>query len=145
MLGKPLACGVRRARDLPVSLRVHSLNCGFLQPRLKGVRHRISPWWPAEGVPCRCWLVETQAGLTLVDTGIGLIDIAVPWRRLGLKWLALFETPSNPEATAAYQIRKRGFTPSDVRHIIITHLHSEHTGGSPTFRKPPCTSIRRLS
>jgi len=116
-----------------VALRVHSLNCGFLQPRLESIRHRISPWWPPEGVPCRCWLVETGAGLTLVDTGIGLIDIALPWRRLGPKWLALFETPHNPEATAAHQIRKRGFAISDVRHVIITHLHSEHTGGLSDF------------
>jgi len=116
-----------------VALRVHSLICGFLQPRLEGVRHRISPWWPGEGVPCRCWLVETEHGLLLVDTGIGLIDIAVPWRRLGPRWLALFQTPTNPEATAANQIRQKGFSPSDVRHIILTHLHCEHTGGLADF------------
>ena len=116
-----------------MALRVHTLNCGFLQPRLHAIRQRISPWWPAEGVPCRCWLVETVGGLVLVDTGIGLIDIAVPWRRLGLKWLALFETPTNPENTAAYQIRKQGYALADVRHIVVTHLHSEHTGGLADF------------
>jgi glyoxylase-like metal-dependent hydrolase (beta-lactamase superfamily II) len=52
---------------------------------------------------------------------------------LGLKWLALFETPTNPEATAAHQIRQQGFVPSNVSHIIITHLHSEHTGGLADF------------
>ncbi len=84
-------------------------------------------------MPCRCWLVETASGLVLVDSGIGLIDIAVPWRRLGLRWLALFETPKDPEATAAHQVRKLGFTPSDVRHVILTHAHSEHTGGLSDF------------
>ncbi len=118
---------------ITVALRVHKLNCGYLQPRLTTIRHRLSPWWPTQGVPCRCWLVETEAGLILVDTGIGLIDIAVPWRRLGPRWLALFETPRDPEFTAAEQVRKLGFAHSDVRHIIITHLHSEHTGGLSDF------------
>ena len=68
-----------------------------------------------------------------MDTGFGLIDIAVPWRRLGLRWLALFETPKDPEVTAARQIRKLGFTTSDVRHVILTHAHSEHTGGLSDF------------
>lgn len=118
---------------LTVPLRFHTLDCGFLQPRLKAIRHRVSPWWPPAGVPCRCWLIETDAGLVLVDTGIGLIDIAIPWRQLGLRWLALFETPTNPDATAAEQVRRRGFAIADVRHVIVTHLHSEHTGGLADF------------
>jgi glyoxylase-like metal-dependent hydrolase (beta-lactamase superfamily II) len=126
-------CHCGALQTSPVSLRVHALNCGFLQPRLEGIRHRLSPWWPPEGVPCRCWLIETQSGLILVDTGIGLIDVAIPWRRLGPRWLALFETPKNPDATAVRQIRKLGFAISDVRHVIVTHLHSEHTGGLADF------------
>jgi glyoxylase-like metal-dependent hydrolase (beta-lactamase superfamily II) len=77
--------------------------------------------------------VETPVGLVLVDTGIGLIDIALPWRRLGTQWLMLFESPKDPEATAAHQVRKLGFAHSDVRHIILTHAHSEHTGGLSDF------------
>lgn len=107
--------------------------CGYLQPRLDAVRRRLTKHWPARGVPCRCWLVETPAGLVLVDTGIGLIDIALPWRRLGARWLTLFETPKDPEITAAHQIRKLGFSLSEVRHIVLTHAHAEHTGGLSDF------------
>jgi glyoxylase-like metal-dependent hydrolase (beta-lactamase superfamily II) len=37
--------------------------------------------------------------------------------------------------TAFKQIQKRGYKPGDVRHIIMTHLDLDHTGGLPDFPK----------
>ena len=37
------------------------------------------------------------------------------------------------EETAMHQVEALGFHPEDVRHIVLTHLHCDHTGGLPDF------------
>jgi glyoxylase-like metal-dependent hydrolase (beta-lactamase superfamily II) len=83
-------------------------------------------------VVCHVLLLETNAGLVLVDTGIGLQDIAEP-SRLGLNFLRLAAPRLDPKETAVNQVRARGFQLSDVRHIILTHLDRDHAGGLSDF------------
>ena len=79
-----------------------------------------------------CLLIETEAGLVLVDTGLGLADIQHP-ARLGRRFLFLSQPPLNPDETAVRQIQRLGFSPNDVRHIIVTHLDLDHAGGLSDF------------
>lgn len=37
------------------------------------------------------------------------------------------------EETAAYQVESLGYKRSDVRHIVMTHLHNDHSGGLRDF------------
>jgi glyoxylase-like metal-dependent hydrolase (beta-lactamase superfamily II) len=37
------------------------------------------------------------------------------------------------EETAAYQVEAFGFRQEQVKHIVLTHLHCDHTGGLPDF------------
>jgi len=41
--------------------------------------------------------------------------------------------PLNPAEAAIHQIKKLGFEPEDLRHIVLTHLHFDHAGGLPDF------------
>jgi glyoxylase-like metal-dependent hydrolase (beta-lactamase superfamily II) len=78
---------------------------------------------------CHCLLVETDAGLTLVDAGVGLDDLRHPSLRMQ-RWL----TPVLDEAaTAAAQVVALGHRVEDVRHIVLTHLDSDHVGGVEDF------------
>lgn len=83
---------------------------------------------------CHCLLIETNDGLVLVDTGFGLDDIASPDQRLGRHFQLLARPRLDVEETAARQIVKKGFKPTDVRHIIVTHLDLDHAGGLSDFR-----------
>jgi glyoxylase-like metal-dependent hydrolase (beta-lactamase superfamily II) len=79
-----------------------------------------------------CLLVETNQGLTLVDTGLGLADYSDP------TWFTKFfrvitEMPFDPNEAAINQVRKLGYKPEDVKHIILTHMHFDHCGGLPDF------------
>jgi len=81
---------------------------------------------------CHCLLVEGAEGLVLVDTGFGLADTRNP-RQLGLPFTTVIRPRVDAAETAISQIRLLGFEPSDVRHIVTTHLDLDHSGGLPDF------------
>jgi glyoxylase-like metal-dependent hydrolase (beta-lactamase superfamily II) len=113
-------------------MRVHHLSCGTCCP----VGGRLFDG-TTDGVlghlVCHCLLIETEAGLVLVDTGIGTRDIAAPSERISPFFLALCNVQLDPERTAIAQLRARGFDPADVRHVVITHLDFDHAGGIEDF------------
>lgn len=86
---------------------------------------------PAKMV-CHCLLVESKAGLVLVETGIGQHDME---RRhgLGLGFSLLLRPVYDPFETAVSRVRMLGFDPNDVRHIVVTHLDLDHAGGLADF------------
>ena len=101
-------------------MRVHSLNCGTMLPRVVG------------RLVCHVLLCETDDGLVLVDTGFGTQDLAAPARRLGLARFAL-ALADDPAETALAQVQALGFTAQDVRHVVLTHLDLDHAGGLADF------------
>lgn len=82
---------------------------------------------------CHCLLVETGNRLVLVDTGLGLRDVAAPRDRLSAFFLALLAPDLRAEMTAARQIQALGFRPEDVTDIVLTHLDFDHAGGLDDF------------
>ncbi|MDE3069352.1 MAG: MBL fold metallo-hydrolase [Acidobacteriota bacterium] len=81
---------------------------------------------------CHCLLIEGAEGLILVDTGFGLDDTRRP-RQLGRPFTALVRPRLDGGETAISQLRALGFEPTDVRHILTTHLDLDHAGGLPDF------------
>lgn len=81
---------------------------------------------------CHCLLIEGADGLVLVDTGFGLDDVRNP-RQLGMAFGALVRPRPKAAEAAISQVQALGFQPSDVRHIITTHLDLDHAGGLPDF------------
>ncbi len=77
-------------------------------------------------------LVDTDQGPVLIDTGLGLHDHEAPTRRVRL-FRYFFGIPYAPEVTALRQLESRGISPTNVKHIIQTHLHFDHAGGLPDF------------
>lgn len=39
----------------------------------------------------------------------------------------------DPEESELRQVVRLGYAPQNVRHIVLTHLHRDHTGGLPDF------------
>jgi glyoxylase-like metal-dependent hydrolase (beta-lactamase superfamily II) len=113
-------------------MRIHHLNCGTCCPvggRLfDGYSRGISAH-----LVCHCLLIETNDGLVMIDTGYGNQDVTRPRERLSDFFLALNRPQLRTEETAVAQIRRLGFTPGDVRHIVVTHLDFDHAGGIEDF------------
>ncbi|WP_405455384.1 MBL fold metallo-hydrolase [Streptomyces sp. NBC_00101] len=110
-------------------MEIHHLNCGSvltIEATYDGPK-------PAAAVN-HCLLIETDtAGLVLVETGLGLGDVRDPHGTLGADWVAMAQPALDEEETAVRQIARLGHKPSDVRHIVVTHLDVDHSGGLPDF------------
>lgn len=113
-------------------MRVHHLNCGSLV-EIDPADGPDSPLLPARAV-CHCLLVETDsAGLVLVETGLGTNDVLHPDEYLGADWVGFAAPVLDLHETALHQVRRLGYDPLDVRHIVLTHLDRDHAGGLADF------------
>lgn len=92
----------------------------------------MTPRFPRWRIGTPCILLETDRGLALVDTGLGLHDYQSPTRTVRF-FRADFGILSDPGQTAVRQLARLGYRPEEVHDIIQTHLHFDHAGGLPDF------------
>jgi glyoxylase-like metal-dependent hydrolase (beta-lactamase superfamily II) len=111
---------------------IHHLNCGTLCP-YGGKLVSGEGGWTGARIVCHCLLIEAGGALVLVDTGMGLEDHRHPYRRLGAPFTAAFRPSRDGSEAAVEQVRRLGFDPADVRHVVCTHLDLDHAGGLPDF------------
>ncbi|WP_232661487.1 MBL fold metallo-hydrolase [Pseudonocardia sp. TRM90224] len=113
-------------------MRVHHINCGTMHPAggklfdgQPGIMRRAT-------MVCHCLLLETEAGLVLVETGVGAQATTRPeW--LGERFRRYVKPVMAPDETALHHVERLGFAAADVRHILVTHLDLDHAGGLADF------------
>lgn len=113
-------------------MRIHHLNTGTMCPIGRRLVNGTGSVFQRARMVCHCLLIETSEGLALVDTGMGLGDIAHS-DRLGRKWVRQTAPRLDPAETALQQVKALGYSPGDVRHLLLTHLDKDHAGGIPDF------------
>jgi glyoxylase-like metal-dependent hydrolase (beta-lactamase superfamily II) len=112
-------------------MRIHHLNCGTMCPNGARLVNGKGGLLAQGRVVCHCLLIETDDGLVLVDTGLGMEDMADPGRLGGV--FAILRPRTDVAETALKQIEALGFSAGDVRQIVATHLDPDHSGGLPDF------------
>jgi putative intracellular protease/amidase len=105
-------------------LKIHHLNLGTM---------RAIPVDSNSITSCHCLLLEEPSGLVLIDTGLGLIEMQQPLERFGQQLMDIWGFTINEALPAVAQLRRMGFDPADVKHIVITHLDVDHAGGLQDF------------
>ena len=114
-------------------MRIHHLNCGCMCPVGGRLWDGVSRG-PTAQLVCHCLLVETDSSaLVLVDTGIGSRDVEDPYERLSPLFIHMNRIQLEHRYTALAEVTSRGFSPRDVRHIVLTHLDFDHAGGLEDF------------
>lgn len=113
-------------------MHIHHLNCGCMCPLGGSLFDGFSRSLTAHLV-CHCLLIETNRELVLIDTGFGLQDVQAPYSRLSPFFIHFNNIQFDRKYTAIEQIQRLGFSPSDVRHIVLTHLDFDHAGGLEDF------------
>jgi glyoxylase-like metal-dependent hydrolase (beta-lactamase superfamily II) len=107
---------------LNIPMTIHVLNCFTDNAR-----------WPSKlKTGMVCLLVETNQGLVLLDTGLGLDDYSHPtWMTRLLRVITVM--PFDPNEAAVNRIKQLGCRVEDVKHIFLTHMHFDHISGLPDF------------
>jgi glyoxylase-like metal-dependent hydrolase (beta-lactamase superfamily II) len=135
-------------------MRCHCLNGG--SQRLDGgAMFGVvpKPLWERRATPdvrnriplaLRCLLVEHGDGLILVDTGVG--------NKENDKFKEIYGVENAGETGATMlddAIVESGFTASDIKYVINTHLHFDHAGGNTEFpqatAQPPTRPTAQLA
>ena len=125
-------------------MRIHAIQTGSLVVRaqqlsgkgrgpLRGARTLMDRNW-SDSMPIYAWLIEHPEGLIVVDTGEsarvnepGYLPRWHPYFRRGVRESVEPGDEIGPQLTAL------GASAEDVRWVVLTHLHNDHTGGLAQF------------
>jgi N-acyl homoserine lactone hydrolase len=125
-------------------MKVHAIQTGTVSVRarvqsgqgrgpLRLVRALMDPDWTGP-LPIYAWLIEHPEGLIVVDTGEsarvnepGYLPRWHPYFRRGAREAVAPADEIGPQLSAL------GYSPEDVRCVILTHLHGDHVGGLGHF------------
>jgi N-acyl homoserine lactone hydrolase len=135
-------------------MKVHALQTGTVAIKtrqVEGVGHGkrrqvnmlLDRQWTAP-LPIYAFAIEHPEGVIVVDTGEtartaepGYFPSWHPFHRFGVR-LAV-----PPEQEFGAQLRGLGINPSDVRTVVMTHLHTDHAGGLHDFPNSEILVSRR--
>jgi glyoxylase-like metal-dependent hydrolase (beta-lactamase superfamily II) len=115
-------------------MKIHHLNCASFCPLTQRFINGYGSPFARGRLVTHCELIESADGLILIDAGLGTRDLAFPETSIpGPIWQFINQAQLKPEETALDRIKKLGFSPRDVRHIVMTHLDFDHAGGLADF------------
>lgn len=113
------------------------------EPGRKGELHALGIGVPKSDhveIPIVAYLVEHPgAGPILIDSGLHPSAAVDPRKSLGRVGALALRPKMGPEDAVAAQLRSRAIDASDVRLVVMTHLHIDHASGVSEF--PEATFI----
>jgi len=137
-----------------MGVRVHAIQTGTVV--IKEAQRRASGLYPArfiktltsgdwtEPLPILAWVVEHPEGLIVVDTGEACAASSSGyWPSWHPYYRYAVRVQVEPEDEIGPQLERLNLTASDVRWVVLTHLHTDHAGGLRHFPKSEILVSRR--
>ena len=107
-------------------VRLHMMSTGSMESSLGGFLEG------EEGTlryPVPVFVIDHPRGLVAVDAGLHP-DLSTSSDRLGpLDGPFQVQLPPDGSGTVGPQLASSGFDPTEIHHVIVTHLHFDHVGG----------------
>lgn len=121
-------------------MRVHAISTGTVQVTTRQRRGSgPGPLRPVatmldrsytDPLPIWAWAIEHPEGVIVVDAGETARVMEPGWFP---RWHPYFHTAVKfdvrPEQEIGPQLRELGIEPGDVKKVVLTHLHTDHSGG----------------
>ena len=117
-------------------MRVHALECGRVRIKKsqvvgqgEGMARRLRPLLDREWtgwLPIHAYAIEHPDGVVVVDAGADASLMRPAWHpyfRLAVEFDVDREQELRP------QLKALGISPTDVKTVVLTHLHVDHDGG----------------
>ncbi len=121
--------------------RIHAVRTGSVRVKKAQRERRVgglarvltdSEW--TEWLPIYAWVIDHGEGILVVDTGetarTADPDYFPRWHPF-FRWSVRMDV--KPEDEIGPQLSQIGIKPSDVKTVILTHLHTDHAGGLHHF------------
>lgn len=84
-------------------------------------------------LPVSSYLIEHPKGLILVDTGWNELVRTSQWAELGLQ-VQINQAYLPAGWSVREQLNELGFKVTDIKYLILSHLHSDHASGLPLVK-----------
>jgi len=128
-------------RRCTITIRIHPIRTGSVKVRTAQRERRAggplrvltdSEW--TDWLPILAWLIDHPEGPIVVDTGETARTAEPDWFPA---WHPYYrravQFDVEPEQEIGPQLRALGLEPTDVRRLVLTHLHTDHAGGLHHF------------
>lgn len=99
------------------------------------VKEQVGAVMTDQPLPIALYLIRTDDGNVLFDTGMNPLVISDPqkaWGRNLLKFIQPIMTEDDHPIRLLNQI---GLSPKDIDFVVLSHLHFDHAGGNSIFPK----------
>lgn len=119
------------------AIRLYMMQSGTQVCRLRDIKMNQGNGDPYE-IPVPWFLLIHPAGNVIIDGGLaaeGLDDPKAYWGEA----VEAFQPVMTPDQGCVAQIKQLGVDPHDIRYVVLSHLHSDHTGAIGRF--PHATHI----
>lgn len=126
-------------------MRIHAINTAVLSVKTRYVKSKgriralrltsvlLDPKFC--DIPVYTWAIEHPEGVIVIDTG-ETAQVNDPDYFPAIQrpyWHSQYRFHVSPQNEIGPQLRQRGINPEDVRWLIMTHAHFDHTGSLSQF------------